>query len=80
MILSVKADLLRFNSFEVDQISVLIHPRFMSPGKADIFVHVLRSNALSKPGIKPNFRPTPVILVNTFQQTTSLVMFTAFLL
>jgi len=27
----LKADLLRFNSFEVDQKSVLIHPRFMSP-------------------------------------------------
>jgi len=27
----------RFNSFEVDQKIVLIHPRFMSPGRAEIF-------------------------------------------
>jgi len=51
----LKADLLTLNSFEVDQKSVLIHPRFMSPERADIFVLVLRSNALSKPGIKVNF-------------------------
>jgi len=56
----LKADLLRFNSFEVDQKSVLIHPRFLSSGRADIFVHVLRSNALSKPGIKAKIsKPKP---------------------
>jgi len=48
----LKADVLRFNSFQLDQKSVLIHPRFMSPGRVDIFVQVFRSNVLSKPCIK----------------------------
>jgi len=31
-------DVLRFNSSDVDQKHVLIHPRFMSPGRADVAV------------------------------------------
>jgi len=41
----LKAHLLRFISFDVDQKSVLRHPRLISPGRADIFVHVFHSNA-----------------------------------
>jgi len=68
-------DVLRFNSFMLIRKVSLCIPCFQ-PGRADIFVYVFDS----KTGIKPNFCATPVILVNTFQQSTSLTKFTAFLL
>jgi len=55
LFMKFKADVLRFNSFEVDQKSVDTSP---------------------KPGIKAkiNISAIPIILVNSFQQLTSLIV------